>query len=113
MTNDLNRNTRTMIVSLVVAIFALIPLRFIEVGQQIQGSESQVLGTVNQVAEIKETSGLEAPYDELENNECVTREQLDLMIDSVSEQINSGTLSEEEQSILMDNFSLSESRLCE
>lgn len=48
--NNFDRNTRTLIVSFLVAIFALIPLRFIEFGQEQQliMNQSQVLGeTVN------------------------------------------------------------------
>lgn len=63
--NNIDRNTRTLIVSFLIAIFALIPLRFIEVGEQrtVLSSNAQVLGeTVDE-----NIPKLEAPYDELEN----------------------------------------------
>ena len=79
--NDFNRNTRTLIVSFVIAIFALIPLRFIEVGEQQNAlNQSQVLGETTVVEEIivsddssseEVVLGLEAPYDELERIDVV------------------------------------------
>lgn len=70
--NNIDRNTRTLIVSFLIAIFALIPLRFIEVGEQraVLSSEAQVLGeTVDVLKDNVEENAprLEAPYDELEN----------------------------------------------
>ena len=66
--NESNQNVRTLIVSFVIAIFTLIPLRFIEVGQMNSSDEgSQVLG-VQHMAEVlpKTVSVLEAPYDEID-----------------------------------------------
>jgi hypothetical protein len=64
--NNLNRNTRTLIVCFLIAIFALIPLRFIEAGQQQDYLiPTQVLGekTEKPVREVQEVRlGLEAPY---------------------------------------------------
>lgn len=70
MIEDTNRNVRTLIVSFVIAIMALIPLRFMELGESALQmpaiSQTQVLG--ESVAVEKETTGLglEAPYDEIE-----------------------------------------------
>ena len=67
--NEFNQNTRTLIVSFVVAIMALIPLRFVEVGNGMPLSQPMVLGetvdsqvvlpnaNVNQVV-------FESPYNE-------------------------------------------------
>lgn len=71
--NDTTRNTRTLIVSFVFAIMALIPLRFVEVGQMIQ-DQPMVLGEQVQSAEdvvlpesgVSEEIVLEAPYNEIE-----------------------------------------------
>jgi len=72
--NDFDRNIRTLIVCFVVLVFALIPLRFIEAGEQISVPiDAQVLGetvVVNSTTEktvIENQAKLEAPYDELEN----------------------------------------------
>ena len=71
--NDTARNTRTLIVSFVFAIMALIPLRFVEVGQMIQ-DQPMVLGeqvqnpseVVLPESGVSEEAVLEAPYNEIE-----------------------------------------------
>lgn len=80
MTNT-DRNTRTLIVSFAIAVMALIPLRFVEVGQMMEAvssNEVQVLG-----AQTRESASvtlpeadvtvsqnqdaiLEAPYDQID-----------------------------------------------
>jgi hypothetical protein len=72
--NNINRNTRTLIVCFVVAIMALIPLRFMEVGQMSVGySGYQVLGDVTQeivlpnAEVVSDEAVLEAPYNEIES----------------------------------------------
>lgn len=113
MNNDLNRNTRTLIVSLAVAIFALIPLRFVEVGQDMVGSKAQILGEGEQVAEVLESvMGLEAPYDELETRGCITNERLASKMDRVTEQINSGSLDEIQKKALIDDLESTALNLC-
>jgi len=45
--NDFGRNCRTLIICFVIALVALVPLRFIEVGNQestLYGGRNQVLG---------------------------------------------------------------------
>ena len=62
--NDFDRNTRTLIVCFVVAVFALIPLRFIEVGEQYDlVSSALVLG---ESISVPVEPVLEAPYNTLE-----------------------------------------------
>ena len=71
--NENARNTRTLIVSFVFAIMALIPLRFVEVGQMMQ-EQPMVLGEETQMVEevvlpesgVSEEVVLEAPYNEIE-----------------------------------------------
>jgi hypothetical protein len=80
--NETNRNTRTLIVSFVLAIMVLIPLRFVEVGQVAEQSDKQVLGVetaVNQPTVVVEPSAaLEEPYKSIEEvKPCVTQEQMD------------------------------------
>jgi len=70
MIEDTNRNVRTLIVSFVIAIMALIPLRFMELGESTlqvpEISQTQVLGESVEVEEGTMGLGLEAPYDEIE-----------------------------------------------
>lgn len=66
--NDSSRNTRTLIVSFVVSLMVLVPLRFVEVAQQNVPSpffESEmVLGETVQVENVLPV--LESPYNQLE-----------------------------------------------
>ncbi len=68
MINDIDRNSRTLILCFVIAVFALIPLRFVEYGNESDLMQPQVLGEyvemlpVEEEAEIK----LEAPYDTID-----------------------------------------------
>jgi len=63
MNNDINRNTRTLIVSFVIAIMVLIPLRFVEVGNSLDNGAS-VLGETAVQSEAK----IEAPYDQIDSS---------------------------------------------
>ena len=97
--NENNRNTRTLIVSFVVAIMALIPLRFVEIGQQ-SLNEVQVLGVTtetpvtNVIEDVSEAPVLEEPYNEIENRaaNCFQPEQASSMIADKESQLSSGTL---------------------
>lgn len=70
--NNLNRNTRTLIVCFVVALMIMVPLRFAEEGQNYVAGENEVnvLGeseiVEDRVVEEPQEMGLEAPYDEIE-----------------------------------------------
>jgi len=63
MNDNINRNTRTLIVSFVIAIMVLIPLRFVEVGNSL-GSGASVLGETVVQSEAK----IEAPYDQIDSS---------------------------------------------
>lgn len=72
MTNN-DRNTRTLIISFVIAIMALVPLRFYEVGQQsvdmISNSNVQVLGEVEEIVEPTVAPAqplLESPWNDID-----------------------------------------------
>ena len=72
MINESNRNTRTLILSFVVAVMALIPLRFIEVGQQLGDlQQAKVLGVSQEItlpnAEVTKPV-LEAPYNAIDGS---------------------------------------------
>lgn len=61
MNDNINRNTRTLIVSFVIAIMVLIPLRFVEVGNSL-GGEASVLGESIVSPEVR----IEPPYDQID-----------------------------------------------
>ena len=72
MTNN-DRNTRTLIISFVIAIMALVPLRFYEVGQQsvdmMTSLNVQVLGEVEEIAEptmVPAQPLLESPWNDVD-----------------------------------------------
>ena len=114
--NNLNRNTRTLIVSFLIAIFALIPLRFIEVGQMQEQylMETQVLGEkTEEIVEepIEEISGLEAPYDQLEN--CFSQEEIDTLENEIYVSYGEGNLSEEEVEILLGEVGEKKNNICQ
>jgi hypothetical protein len=111
--NEINRNTRTLIVSFVVAIMVLTPLRFVEVGQMV--GESQVLGDVDtqvvlpeiDLEVVNEEPVLEAPYNEIESmavlgeetvvvRDCITTEESQLMITDLQSQIDGMELNGEQ-----------------
>lgn len=112
--NNFDRNTRTLIVSFLVAIFALIPLRFIEAGEQQNFvSDSQVLGeTISVPVETEDVvkSKLEAPYNELES--CLSNEELKAMEDDVLSQIQAGGLSNDQTADILNTLRESEEKVC-
>lgn len=69
--NENNANTRTLILSFAIAVMALVPLRFVEVGQML-GEQPMVLGETTAYEEVvlpqqaTERPLLEQPYDEIE-----------------------------------------------
>jgi hypothetical protein len=117
---DLNRNTRTLIVSFAIAIMALVPLRFIEVGNMMKEynyvgqNQAMVLGEQTQREEVvlpetRETVEsqvrLEAPYDEIDGvvlgvnqdlgmgvPSCYSRMEIGQMEDSILAAIDQGEI---------------------
>jgi hypothetical protein len=112
--NDLNRNTRTLIVCFVIAVFALVPLRFVEVGQQQNNYvlQNQVLGeeTEEPMIEEEEPFGLEAPYDKLEN--CVPQEEIEILKNDVYRDYDQGLINEEEVESLLTEIEKAENNIC-
>lgn len=126
--NEINRNTRTLIVSFVVAIMVLTPLRFVEVGQMV--GEAQVLGEVDtQVilpdAEIDSVlkPKLEAPYDEIEamavlgeetveTKECLTVDEAKSMMVDLQKQIAEKELTGGEWKEVIDQLTSIEENTC-
>jgi hypothetical protein len=114
--NNLDRNTRTLIVCFLIAVFALIPLRFIEVGQMQDQymMQRQVLGEkteeiINQP--IQEVSGLEAPYDQLER--CFGQEEIETMENEIYVSYEEGNLSEEEVETLLNEVGKKKNNICQ
>jgi len=76
MNDNINRNTRTLIVSFVIAVMVLIPLRFVEVGNGL-GSEVSVLGESVISPEVK----IESPYDQIDSPvPCNLGEEVDAVV---------------------------------
>jgi len=87
--NESSMNTRTLIVSFVVAIMVLIPLRFIEAGQMI-GEQPMVLGEQTEVAAVApvvETPRVVAVTD------CYSPDSAKIINDYNKAKIQRGTLS--------------------
>ena len=122
--NDLNRNTKTLIVCFVIGIFSLIPLRFYEVGSQMAG-ESQVLGTQRNVEIVMPDSELrgesvpvlEFPYEEVESGveeevSCLTRQEVDRVVGSLTELLKTPGLDSELVTVAMEEIASTEARVC-
>jgi len=116
--NNFDRNTRTLIVSFLIAVFALVPLRFIEVGQQQEFlMESQVLGEiieepVEEVVEevVENISEIEPVYEEVE--ECMSRDEFEMMTGEVFQSYDEGYISREEAELLLIELANRESNIC-
>lgn len=114
--NDFNRNTRTLIVSFVVAIFALVPLRFVEAGQGMELQQSvsqQVLGeSVEITPEVSQQRVLEEPYNELENNICIKKTELKKIEKLVMDKLLDEKLSAEDKSNMLNALKDQEMSVC-
>jgi hypothetical protein len=109
-----NRNTRTLIVSFVVAIFALIPLWFVEVGEmQSFMSDAQVLGeTISVPTENNyiEEAKLESPYDSIEN--CVSKSNIEIEEKKVIETLKEGNLDTQQTAVALEMLRELEIKAC-
>lgn len=114
--NNFDRNTRTLIVCFLIAIFSLIPLRFIEAGQEQELIlQTQVLGEkIEQPMVVDEEdvfSGLEAPYDQLES--CISQEEIEMMENEIFLSYQDGNLSEEEVEVLLSEIGERKNNICQ
>jgi len=115
---NIDRNTRTLIICFVVAIFGLVPLRFYEVGNQIGYSGSAVLGEQISLpeSELKQLSQpvLESPYEEMEmvKLDCLSRQEADSQIEVLVEVLKSNDLNEETVSALVGEIERIEGSVC-
>ena len=115
--NDLNRNTRTLIVSFVIAIMVLVPLRFVEAGEQatLVNESSQVLGEVSEVVESNsvKTAKLEEPYNEIDGNQdCIDKVELEKLERAVSERLQQEDLGDSDKLKLLDGLREQELNVC-
>jgi hypothetical protein len=101
---EINRNTRTLIVSFTVAILAMIPLRFVELGNQLEmvDTRSMVLGETSQQV-VLPASELESPYNEIDGelkvevvevDDCLTEADAAVIIKEIVNEMTPDYLSE-------------------
>jgi len=115
---DIDRNCRTLIVCFVIAIFGLVPLRFYEIGNQIGNRGSAVLGEQVSLPESELTvvnrPVLESPYEEIEMEDlnCLPREEADRQIGVMVEVLRSTDLSESTVSSLVGEIDRVENSVC-
>lgn len=123
--NDLDRNTRTLIVCFVVVLGALVPLRFVEAGQMMVARQSQILGEVAPLGielepvERVSPARLEAPYDRIDGVlgeggvDCIDVSQATVLIDRITEELVEGTYSQAQVREILEVVEGIEERVCE
>jgi len=115
---DIDRNSRTLIVCFVIALFVLVPLRFYEIGGQVGEGGSAVLGEQVSLPESELTAAsqpvLESPYEEMEKQSlnCLPREEADNQIGILIEVLKSTDLSESTVSSLVSEIERIENSVC-
>ena len=122
---DIDRNTRTLIICFVVAVFSLVPLRFYEVGMQSESQQAYVLGLSDEAdkmslpdSQIQESSQpvLEYPYEELErqasNTDCFSQQEADRQIEELVQVLQTEGLGEDTVSAIIEEISRLEALTC-
>lgn len=118
---DHDKNMRTLIVSFVVAMMVMVPLRFVESTQFTLDQTTQVLGEMTAAPKtervIEAKSILEAPYDEIEAgvvSTCISikesENQIKAVIDSYGGTLNN--LNEEETAIAYNEIKAIDDKIC-
>lgn len=125
---DLDRNTRTLIVCFSIALMALIPLRFVEVGQQVMMNQSRVLGesaereVVVPMVEKIDPAKLQAPYDRIDGVlgdsddkkvDCLMEEEVRGLVEEVTVGLVMGDYTEVEVEQVLGEVEAIEKRLCQ
>jgi len=114
---DTDRNTRTLVVCFSIAIMALIPLRFVEVGQQMEevATSVTVLGETTQkevvLPETRAEAVLEAPYNEIDGS-CLSGEQYVAKMELLSSELNKPGIQKSEVEELIQQAQGLDSRRC-
>ena len=94
--NEANRNTRTLIVSFLIAIAVLVPLRFVEIGEMgVGSSETQVLGET-----ISDRPG------------CVQKADIDLAWGQLKLEIETNQVDQEQAKELVANLVTAQKNIC-
>lgn len=116
---DQERNIRTLLVCFAVAIMVLVPLRFVEVGNQIgtwSNIQPVVLGEVSLVEDrvLGEPSLLEAPYNRIEGemNDCLGEDEARSRVQSIGWQLTRTDLSAEDRLILNEELAKVGNEIC-
>ncbi len=114
MNNEFNRNTRTLIVGFVVAIMALIPMRFIEAGQEMASYVPfQVLGETTEVRQVvKKVEPLEAPYNVIEKTPCLKLSEANQINTALKNRISQQELSRAELDEVLSQMAQVDSLVC-
>jgi len=125
--SEFNRNCRTLVVSFVIAIMAMIPLRFVEMGQIMTMAEPTVLGeTVSQEvvlpsAEVEQKL-FEAPYDQEGSVEqvlgtstevsCISRDEANMLYESYATKLETVKLNDLQKQQLAEEVLAVEQSVC-
>lgn len=125
--SEFNRNCRTLVVSFVIAIMAMIPLRFVEMGQIMTMEQPTVLGeTVSQEvvlpsAEVDQKL-FEAPYDQEGNVEqvlgtstevsCISRDEANKLYESYATKLETVKLNDLQKQQLAEEVLTIEQSVC-
>lgn len=103
--SEFNRNCRTLVVSFVIAVMAMIPLRFVEVGQIETAQLPTVLGEtiVLPSAEVQPKL-FEAPYDQEGKTDqvlgtsteasCISRDEANLLLEGYAQKLETVRLND-------------------
>lgn len=86
-----NNNVRTLVISFVVAVMALIPLRFIEVGQQL---------------------GMSVPEKMVLGESCVSQEEIDLSWNNLRTEVENGQVGNDQVSERVEKIMELEGKRC-
>lgn len=125
--SEFNRNCRTLVVGFVIAIMAMIPLRFVEMGQIMTMEQPTVLGeTVSQEvvlpsAEVEQKL-FEAPYDQEDNVSqvlgtstevnCISRDEANKLYESYATKLETVKLNDLQRQQLADDVLAVEQSVC-
>jgi len=126
--SDFNRNSRTLIISFVVAIMAMIPLRFVEVSQSGLFEQPMVLGEAIESQKIMVPEAVtqpvifEAPYNETELTDsvlgtsdevkCISREDADRMYEAYAVKLETVRLNEMQRQQVAEEILAVEESVC-
>ncbi len=107
MNKDINKNTRTLVISFVVALGVLVPLRFVEVGNMMTastGGNYQVLG--ESVARDEEVVLPEIV------EECLPEDQVMPMVKALLSEVTSPGIGESEADAKLAQIEILQNRVC-